>query len=235
MNVINTGNSSRPTPSRVGLFGGTFNPIHRGHFQAALDVLHAAALDRIYFVPSALPPHKSTGKLASAQDRLEMVRLTLDEHPLLKVCTAEIERSGPSYSIDTVRQCKAALPADGRLFFLLGVDAFLEIDTWKSFQCLFEETAFIVMSRPGKGGLWSPDLCNTVESYAQRCIASGYALSENRDMLAHASKQPIYLVPVTPVEIASSRIRHMLRQGLPVVEWVAPPVAHYIQARGLYR
>jgi nicotinate-nucleotide adenylyltransferase len=231
---MNADANSRDAPLRVGLFGGTFNPIHRGHLQVALDVLAGARLDRIDFIPSALPPHKSTGKLASARDRLEMVRMTLDDHPRLKVCDAEINRSGPSYSIDTVRQCKAALPAGGRLYFILGVDAFLEIDTWKAFDRLFTETAFIVVSRPGKGP-WSPAMRRAVETYAQTRIASGYVLSAAGDVLEHPTQQPIHLMEVTPVDIASRQIRTMIHLGLPIDAWVAPPVARYIQRRGLYR
>jgi nicotinate-nucleotide adenylyltransferase len=225
---------NREAPRRVGLFGGTFNPIHQGHLQVARDVLERAPLDRIYFVPSAQPPHKNIGNLAPADDRLAMVRLALGDHPRLRVCDVELKRSGPSYSIDTVRACKAELPPGGRLYFVVGVDAFLEIDTWNACDRLFEETAFIVMSRPGNGQ-WSPEMCRRIENYVSARIAPGYALAPAGDTLEHTRKQPVHLLSVTPMAIASRQIRAMIRQGQAIDAWVAPSVAHYIQARGLYR
>ncbi|MCJ8500934.1 nicotinate-nucleotide adenylyltransferase [Desulfatitalea alkaliphila] len=219
---------------RVGLFGGTFNPIHRGHLQAAGDVLRRADLERIYFVPSAQPPHKSNGKLAPADDRLAMVRMALADHPRMRVCEAELRRTGPSYSIDTIRAFKAALPEGGRLYFVVGIDAFLEIDTWKACDHLFEETAFIVMSRPGTGD-WTPALCRQIEGYVQSHIATDYALADDGKRLVHPAKQSITLVSVTPVDISSSRIRTMIRQGKAIDQWVPPAVADHIQTRGLYR
>lgn len=226
--------SDQKTPERVGLFGGTFNPIHRGHIQVALDVLQRVHLDKIYIIPSALPPHKSKGKLAPIQDRLAMVRMAIAENPRLEICESEINRAGPSYSIDTVQHCKATLGAGGRTFFILGVDAFLEIDTWKAFDSLFDETAFVVMSRPGNGQ-WTTALRQTVASYVKERIAPEYRLSDAGDQLVHSRKQPIHLIPVTPMDISSSQIRAMIQEGRPIDDWVRPQVAHYIQTRGLYR
>lgn len=219
---------------RVGLFGGTFNPIHRGHLQAAGDVLLRADLERIYFVPSAQPPHKTRGKLAPAEDRLTMVRLALADQPRMRVCDVELKRTGPSYSIDSIRAFKAAMPAGGRLFFVVGVDAFLEIDTWKACDQLFDETAFIVMSRPGTGD-WTPALRRRIEDYVRSRIAADYSFSVNGDRLVHPVKQTVHLVSVTPVDISSSRIRAMIREGRAVDRWVPSAVVDHIQTRGLYR
>ncbi len=225
------------TPERVGLFGGTFNPIHRGHVQVALDVLQRIHLDKIYIIPSSLPPHKSKGKLAPIQDRLAMVRMAIAENPRLEVCESEINRAGPSYSIDTVKHCKAALGASARTFFILGVDAFLEIDTWKAFDRLFDETAFVVMSRPGNGhnGQWTPALRQKVASYVKERISPEYSMSDAGDTLVHSRKHTIHLLPVTPMDISSSQIRAMIQEGRPIDDRVRSQVAHYIQTRGLYR
>ncbi|HSM73080.1 MAG TPA: nicotinate (nicotinamide) nucleotide adenylyltransferase, partial [Desulfobacterales bacterium] len=118
--------------NRIGLFGGTFNPIHLGHLRSAQEVLEAFDLQRILLIPSALPPHKEPEFLANAADRLAMIRQATLGHTGLSVSDVEITRPGPSYTIDTVRFFKRSLPADTRLFLVVGLDAFLEIDSWKA-------------------------------------------------------------------------------------------------------
>ena len=219
---------------RIALFGGTFNPIHRGHLQAALDVLAQFRLDLIYFIPSAVPPHKSRGQLASSRERLEMVNLALAGHARLQGCDVEIQRHGPSYSIDTVRRFKQTAAPDCRLYFMIGLDAFLEIHTWRAFDLLFAETAFIVMSRPGSGQ-WSPEMRRQVALYVQERIASEYRLDADEKALAHPSLRKVHLTSVTPVDAASSHIRDLLHQGRSIAPWVTPAVAEYIAQRGLYQ
>lgn len=228
---------SRGRPLKVGLFGGTFNPIHQGHLTAARDVLRRLDLDHIYFVPSAMPPHKSDSQLIPAQQRMEMVRLALGEDDRFKACDVEIQRAGPSYTIDTVKHFNAMAPDGGQLFFVLGVDAFLEIHTWKAFKALFDVSAYVVMSRPGTGQ-WSEQLRRYVQDYVVRHISSDYQLSLHGDRLVHPLKKTIHLVSVTPVDISSSRLRAVIRAGQPIDlidQWVSPPVARYIETRGLYR
>ncbi len=219
---------------RIALFGGTFNPIHRGHLQAALDVLAQFRLELIYFIPSALPPHKRQGQLASARERLTMVELALSGHARLLACDVEIQRQGPSYSIDTVRHFQEAASPDGRIYFMVGLDAFMEIHTWRAFDLLFAEAAFIVMSRPGSGQ-WTPEMRRQVASYVQQRISPAYRLDDEAKYLAHPALHEIHLASVTPVAVASSQIRDLIRQGRSITSWVAPAVAEYIAQRGLYR
>ena len=219
---------------RIGLFGGTFNPIHLGHLQVALDVQQQLELDEVYFIPSSLPPHKGADQLAAARDRLEMVRLALGDRAGLAPCGLELEREGPSYSIDTIRHIRRKLPDAQQLYFMMGLDAFLEIHTWKAFRRLFEETAIAVMSRPGSGQ-WTARRDQEALSYVQRHIAPEYRLKRDDRMLVHPDKQCVYLLSVTPVDISSSSIRSGIQKGEPLDRWVAPPVARYIQQKGLYR
>jgi len=227
---------SHDRPLRLGLFGGTFNPIHCGHTEVAKDVLHRYQLASIHFIPSAIPPHKTRGTLATAGDRYEMARRALAGEPAFCLSDVEIQRSGPSYTIDTLRYFKATQPDGAQLFFIVGLDAFLEIHTWKSFRQLFELAAFIVMARPQEP---KPSLGMKVlaEQFAKERISDAYSLSlsAHGDALRHPQKQFIYLAPVTPVDISSSRIREMTRQGLSIRKWVAPSVAAYIEGKGLYR
>jgi nicotinate-nucleotide adenylyltransferase len=221
-------------PRRLGLFGGTFNPIHRGHVQVARDVLHRFKLTAIQFIPSALPPHKTEGFLASPADRYAMACRALEDEPALIVSDIEIQRSGPSYTIDTLRRFMAEPPHDLQLFFMVGLDAFLEIHTWKAYRQLFDLAAFIVMTRPQAA---KPDqkLDALALKFARERISDGYTLTKEEDTLIHSEKQAIHLAPVTPVEISSSRIREMIRKGQSIHQWVAPNVATYIESKGLYR
>jgi nicotinate-nucleotide adenylyltransferase len=136
---------------RIGLFGGTFNPVHLGHLRAAVEVRQGFELDEIFLVPAALPPHKIPGDVAASADRLNMLNLALGADSGLKVSDVELNRSGPSYTIDTVQHFKQTLPAESRLFLIMGLDAFLEIDTWKSYRKLLTQIPLIVINRPRAG------------------------------------------------------------------------------------
>jgi nicotinate-nucleotide adenylyltransferase len=133
---------------RLGLFGGTFDPIHIGHLRAALEVKQGFGLDRIVFIPAALPPHKKGDQVADAADRLKMVELGVSGYSGFSVSDAELQRSGPSYSIDTINHFKKSSEPDSEILFISGLDAFLEIDTWKSYRDLLRQIAFIVIARP---------------------------------------------------------------------------------------
>jgi len=220
-------------PNRIGLFGGTFNPIHIGHLLAAEYVREQFGLDQIVFIPCALPPHKTDGNLASAMDRLEMVRLALQHRDGLTVSDIEIQRGGPSYTIDTLRGLNSKFKDGTIFFFLMGVDAFLEIHTWKSYLQLLNLTALIVMTRPDAQKQQRPLQSETL-AYARRHICAQYAVSEQSGALDHPEKRSIYLASVPPVAIASTRIRDMIRTGRPVHHWVAPDVSDYIENKGLY-
>jgi len=223
----------RDRPERTGLFGGTFNPIHNGHLQAALDIQHQLRLDHLFFIPSAQPPHKDKVNLVSAQERLEMVRLALKGHAPLEVSDIEIRRGGRSYTYDTIQYFKQSDP--GReLYFLVGMDAFLEINTWKSAKQLFDEVAFVVMSRPPHAPT-DPLLRAHLERFIGRHISNDYHFETGRNRFQHPFKPPVILARVTPVDISSSRIRAMLAGGEPIDRWVPPAVADFIARKGLYR
>ncbi len=221
-------------PPRIGLFGGTFDPIHRGHLQVAEDVLRLYGLDRIWIIPCALPPHKTDGVLAAAEDRLAMARIAIADRRTLRVSDIEIQREGTSYTIDTLREFSRASGDGTELFFLVGIDAFLEMHTWKSYRQLFDLATFIVMTRPDATQP-SLSLRDVILTYTLRHISDGYAFSRDGNTLEHPEKKSIYPASVTPVAIASSRIRDMIRNGQSIRQWVGAGVDDYIVNKGLYR
>ena len=133
---------------RIGLFGGTYNPIHSGHLKAAEIVQHRFSLDEILFIPSYIPPHKEYKGIAAPHHRLKMVELAVRFFTRFIPSSLEIDAQERSYSIITLGKVKELYPRSF-IFFVLGIDAFLEIDTWKEYQRVLEQCFFVVISRPG--------------------------------------------------------------------------------------
>ncbi|HIE65727.1 MAG: nicotinate-nucleotide adenylyltransferase [Nitrospira sp.] len=142
---------------RIGLLSGTFNPIHNGHLQIAGEVFQRLRLDTVLFIPSGIPPHKSGQKIPPAKYRMEMASLALSGNPRFELCKLEVDRPGKSYSIDTVRALKKLYPKD-RLFFILGMDAFLDIASWRDADHLLGLCDFVLISRPGSPFSQLPDI-----------------------------------------------------------------------------
>ncbi len=134
-------------PQNVCLFGGTFDPIHMAHLRIAEEAQKKFKLDRVLFVPAGNPPHKESAGLTAYEDRYRMVEIACKPYPGFVASRLEAARR-PSYTVDTVKRVRKELAPDDRLFFLVGGDAFDELDTWKSWQELVRLTEFIVVSRP---------------------------------------------------------------------------------------
>jgi nicotinate-nucleotide adenylyltransferase len=219
----------------AGLFGGTFDPIHRGHLQVARDVKKHFSLDKIIFIPSAQPPHKPSKIIADAADRIEMTQLAVSMCPDFVISDIELKRSGPSYTIDTISYFKEFFPKDTRLYFILGFDAFLELDTWKSYKALFDHITFIVMRRPGFGYQSEIENLKIIHTYLKTKISEDYSLSISGLSCIHKDKYPVYLCHVTPVDISSTQIRDLIRKGASIHSLVTENVEQYIKTQGLYR
>ena len=131
---------------RLGLFGGRFDPVHVGHLMVAQSALEALKLDEVWFIPAKAPPHK--GAAAEAEKRFEMLLLATVNHPQFRVSRLEIERSGASYSFDTVGEVRARRP-ESELFFLTGVDAYAEIASWHRARELVSSVSMVALGRPG--------------------------------------------------------------------------------------
>ena len=219
---------------RIGLFGGTFNPVHLGHLRAAVEVRQGFELDEIFLVPAALPPHKVPGDVAASVDRLNMLNLALGSDAGLKVSNVELNRSGPSYTIDTVQHFKQTLPAESRLFLIMGLDAFLEIDTWKSYRELLMQIPLIVINRPNAGDRTSGVPWKVMDDYISAKLSADYSYSASRSAYLASGQQPIYVFEVTALDISSTRIRRAISKDRSINYLVPPKVAEYIRTKGIY-
>jgi nicotinate-nucleotide adenylyltransferase len=220
---------------RIGLFGGTFNPFHCGHLKAALEIKKAFSLDKNYIIPSATPPHKNSIGLVGAVDRLEMIRQAVSDYPDLVVSDIELKREGPSYTIDTVNHFKSRFSGETRLYLIVGLDAFLEIDTWKSYNDLLRTIPFIVMARPDPkwGDVSNPQ--QVLERFLKRRISKDYTFSSSRSGYFHTEKQPIFIAKANLLDISSSIIRELIKAGGSIRSLVPRNVERYIKSKGLYR
>ena len=219
---------------RIGLFGGTFNPVHLGHLRAAVDVREGFELDKIFLTPAALPPHKAPGEVAASADRLHMLSLALGADSGLEVSDVELNRSGPSYTIDTVSHFKQTLPAETRLYLIMGLDAFLEIDTWKSYQELLTQIPLIVINRPKTGHRMSGVPLKIMDNFITSRLSADYSFSASRSGYLAGRQQPIYVFEVTALDISSTGIRRRIGKGRSINYLVPQQVAEYIGTKGIY-
>ena len=219
---------------RFGLFGGTFNPIHLGHLRAALEVKEGFELHEIFLIPAALPPHKLPGEVADAADRLHMLNLALEDTAGLSVSDVELKRSGPSYTIDTVNHFISVLPEKSEIFLVMGLDAFLEIDSWKSYEELLVQVPIIVINRPKTDNRFSGAGWEHLDDHLKSSVSGGYEFSELKSCYLAGDKQPIYIFEVTALDISSTRIRNLIKAGRSIGYLVPWKAADFINSKGLY-
>lgn len=213
----------------IGLFGGTFDPIHLGHLRAAAEVRRKARLDRILIIPSYLPPHKARGASASPADRLRMVELACRRRAGLEASPIEVEAREKSYSILTLRKVRARTPG-ARLFFILGVDAFLEIGTWREYKKVLQECYFIVTGRPGYELERARDVLGGRLRGTMGPLADAGRLAE-----PEPPRTRIVLLPISALDMSSTAVRDRVRRGRSLEGFVPRAVAAYIRDHQLYR
>jgi nicotinate-nucleotide adenylyltransferase len=215
----------RGAGKRIGLFGGTFNPVHLGHLRGAEEIREAFGLREVVFIPAALPPHKMTETIIAAHHRLEMVKLATQKNPYFSASDVEIKRSGKSYSIDTIHYFRERYRES--LFFIMGSDAFVEIETWKEFHHLFSLCNFIVMTRPGSQRASSP-------SSLPATLIPAFRYDPGAGAWIHASGYTLFFKEISFLDISSTRIRELVEKGKSVKYLIDPEVEAYIQSHGLY-
>ncbi|MBD3413256.1 MAG: nicotinate-nucleotide adenylyltransferase [Candidatus Aminicenantes bacterium] len=211
---------------KIGLLGGTFNPVHYGHLKAAQQVIERFHLHKILFVPSYDPPHKTKKHIISPAHRYHMVKLAVSDYPSFEPSRIEIDAKEKSYSIVTLQKIKKSNP-ESRIFFILGVDAFLEIETWKDYKDLLESCSFIVISRPGY------DLKDAKE------IIGGKFQTKMLEVSSDVGEQSLeqaefFLLHMKSLDLASSDIRERSHKGKSIHGMVPKEVENYIKENRLY-
>jgi nicotinate-nucleotide adenylyltransferase len=210
---------------RLGILGGTFDPVHVGHLDAAAAAQSALALHEVMFVPSLDPPHRTTDPHATSFHRLALVALAINDANASRVSDLELLRSGTSYASDTLRALHTAGWAPSQLFFILGADAFAEIATWHEFAFVIDATNFAVIARPG----------TTIEAALARTPG---LLPRTRPASAvgdRSSYTGIFLVEAATRDVSSTLIRRRIAAGQPIRDLVPAAVARHIAAHNLYR
>ncbi len=196
---------------RIGILGGTFDPPHIGHLVIAEEARERLGLARVYFVPARQPPHKMHETVTPLQDRIEMLRLALDENAFFTLSLVEANRPGPSYTVDTIRELRREFPPASELFFIMGMDSLERLPTWHEPRQLIEMCRLAVLRRPG----YAADL---------------NALEEQIPGL----KSRVVFIPAPELEISSTDLQARVRAGHSIEYMVPGGVAEYIQEHHLY-
>lgn len=217
--------------TRIGLLGGTFNPVHNCHLSIVGQAQRALALDRVIFIPSGTPPHKSGDSLVPAHHRLSMVQRAIADRPDFAVSDVEANTPETSYTIDTIRTLRATL--NGELWFIIGLDAFLEIAEWKSAETLLASMNFLVLSRPHVpfSRVAALTLFPPLPSSQLERLDAGQQRRLDHPIGPHAT---ITFLLVDPCEVSSSAVRERIRKGEDVAGWLPLPVHSYIIEHKLY-
>jgi nicotinate-nucleotide adenylyltransferase len=215
---------------KLGIFGGTFNPIHYGHLRAVEEVREKLSLDGIVFVPSGNPPLKDR-ELADARHRYKMVRLATFKNRSFTVSDIELKKKGKSYTVNTLEELGRLYPR-ARLYFILGIDAFLDIPNWFRPERLLRLTDFIVISRPSFKFfdlISSPYL--KIERDILKKLDSGKTESHKTRL---KTKKNVLMLRLTPVEISATAIRKMIKHGQSIKYLLPEEVESYIILNKLY-
>ncbi len=221
----------------VAIFGGTFDPIHRGHLAIARAAQQRFELGRIYFVPADIPPHKQRQPVTPFHHRYAMVALaTAGEKrfvPSLMEAPGEEPLRAPSYSLETVRRFRAMLPRSDRLFFLIGIDSFLDIASWHRAEELLQEVEFIVASRPGFS---LSDVANALPESLRpaAAVAQPFRCTPAEGELA-LGRVVIHVLPEVEEKVSATQLRQLAARGKPLGKMVPESVAEYIRKAHLYR
>ncbi len=213
---------------RIAIFGGTFDPIHSGHMQAANAAASHLRLNRVLFVPTGCPPHKTSNGLTDYHHRYAMVALACAEDARFVPSMLESPDlyPGPHYSVDTVRRVKRMLKPGDNLYFLIGVDALLDLPHWKQFRQLLGLTNFIVVSRPGFDS-------REIEKTLPREMLDQRPRRNLRQVrLKHTT---VHILPDVEVPVASTDLRRAIQQKQSIKGMVPPMVEQYILKEGLYQ
>lgn len=222
-----------PRMRRVGLFGGTFNPIHNCHLRIAGEAQRWMKLERVVFVPSGHPPHKPYWVSPIPQDRLAMVRLAIADNPHFALSDLEVNRSGKSYAIETVATFRQQYPG-AEIFFILGIDAFLEISRWRDVDRLMAMCHFVVVSRYGFFFEQLEKLTLPIQLDRSILMALDRGRLKKSEIPLKAGMR-LFLLKLSPCKVSSTEIRQWLKARQELKNSLPETVKSYILKNKLYR
>ena len=199
---------------RIGILGGTFDPVHYGHIALAEDAVREANLDEVVMIPARIQPFKQDREYASGEDRFKMLALAAGKNDHVTVSRYELEQEGVSYTYLTLRHMQEFFGEDTRLFFITGTDSFLKIDTWRNAPELLTKYSYIIGTRPG---------------YRQD------EYQEALQRITDAFGTEVISMHKTELDISATQIRELVAAGKPIDDLVPPEVERYIREHGLYR
>lgn len=197
---------------RVGILGGTFDPPHYGHLSIAHQALDQLSLNEVLFAPTRNPPHKQVWTITPIEDRLEMVRLAIKGEPRIHISRVDIDRSGPNYTVDTIRLLRQQFGSTAELFFIMGMDSLVNLPMWHKPEELVKLCTLAVFPRPGFDAN-IPDIEKQVPGLTQSLV----------------------LISAPPVDISATALHNRIRRGESVRDMVPPAVCDYIDSHKLYR
>ncbi|MCP4342425.1 MAG: nicotinate (nicotinamide) nucleotide adenylyltransferase [Desulfobulbaceae bacterium] len=210
--------------TKIGLLGGTFDPVHHGHLQLAETALKECGLDKVVFIPSAQPPHKNCASVTPFRHRLAMLTLAGEGRNGFECCAIESILPKPSYTIDTLRALREYYHSDCQLYFMIGADAFLDILTWKSHLEVLHSVNIILSKRKGYK---EKQLSDLLKQLGCQVTDGSFHWTD--------CKKVIYLLEKTPDGLSSSEVRSKIRQGDSVQQSLPKSVIEYIQKHKLYQ
>ena len=196
--------------NKIGIFGGTFDPLHNGHIEVAHAALSECSLSKVIFMPNGNPPHKDNANITDAYDRYNMVSLAVEKVSEFEITDYEIKKSKPSYTIETMHYMKHKY--DCPIYFIIGADSLYTIDTWYKYETLIKECSFIVADRNCKEG-------SNLDSEAMRLIGLG---------------ADITVLSMQPYDTDSTTLRNMIKNKDDCSRYIPKEVYEYIKAHGLY-
>ncbi|OGQ37226.1 MAG: nicotinate (nicotinamide) nucleotide adenylyltransferase [Deltaproteobacteria bacterium RIFCSPHIGHO2_12_FULL_43_9] len=210
---------------KIGIFGGSFNPIHNGHILAAQTLQQRYQFDRLFFIPTCNTPLKDPKLLAGPEHRRNMVELAIKEVPNAELSTIELDKQGVSYTIDTITHLKNSLGEDNEYFWIVGYDSFSLMRQWKEYPKLFSLMHFIVIVPPG---------IDFPLGVLPGTLISKYQRGDFDDAFVNKQGFKIYFENCSPFNIHSTEIRERIKKDIPISKMVPQPVLDYIMKYGLY-
>ncbi len=232
-----------PKAKKIGIIGGTFDPIHYGHLSIARLMEKKFALERIIFMPALAPPHKETKEISDFSHRYTMLELAIETENKFLVSALEAQLQGRSYTVDTLRKLRALYP-HATLYFLMGMDSFAKLDSWKEYHRLFEYSHIVVAQRPGTPAYVSREdlpvalrqlFCYDVARDSFTYIYGDSGDNKEPAISANIYHGNLYFLHEACIDISSTEVRHRVLHNQPLDGMVPKAVQQYIDQHDLYK